>query len=179
MSNLNKRLSYVGKCSENEYLSFQIDTILVAENTEIVSSISFSEMWKKYDCINLSEKQIVERMGFKISDDKFFMDLVTDGKYLYPNFEETIKSIKRGEDTYDGKYQDYYNGFVDSLLDKNLKSGVSSFPFISGKQYNNLQEQLVNWISTLEYEYTLNDEVVEKQNSEDEVKQAPVEATKR
>ena len=179
MSNLNKRLSYVGKCSENEYLSFQIDTILVAENTEIVSSISFSEMWKKYDCVNLSDKQIAERMSFKFDEEKFLIDVVTGGKFTNEGLLSVIESIKSGNETYDGKYQDYFNAFIDSLLDINLKSGVSSFPFVSGKQYNNLQEQLVNWISTLEYEYTLNDEVVEKQNSEDEVKQAPVEVAKR
>lgn len=178
MSNLNKRLSYVGKCSEKEYLSFQIETILVAENTEIVSSISFSEMWKIYDCVNLSEKQIEQKMLLDINNLKLIEE-VTDGKFSHSGLIDTIKSKTSGKDGAFEKYQDYYNGFVDSLLDKNLKSGISSFPFIQGKQYFNLQEQIVNWISTLEYNYSLNDEVVEKIVSEDKEKVAPVEAAKR
>lgn len=178
MSNLNKRLSYVGKCSEKEYLSFQIETILVAENTEIVSSISFSEMWKIYDCVNLSEKQIEQKMLLDINNLKLIEE-VTDGKFSYQPLLDCINAIKSGSDSKDGKYQDIYNGFVDSLLDKNLKSGISSFPFIQGKQYFNLQEQIVNWISTLEYNYSLNDETVEKVVSEDREKVTPAEAAKR
>ena len=158
-----KTFSYLAKNIDNENLFFKIDTISVNENSEVVSSIFFSDKWKSYDCIALSEKQILNKIP------ELCLEI------LGIDYEEFLSIDKDSNE-----YIENINQFIDGLLDKSLKSGISSFPFTIGKQYDNIKIKIENWISTLDYEYTLNDEVVEKQNSEDEVKQAaPVEAAKR
>ena len=138
-----KTFSYLAKNIDNEILFFRIDTISVNENSEVVSSIIFSDKWKSYDCIALSEKQIFNKIP-ELSLEILGID-----------YEEFLSIDKNSNE-----YIEKINEFIDDLLDKNLKYGISSFPFVQGKQYFNLKEQIVNWISTLEYNYSLNDENV-------------------
>lgn len=146
MSNLNKKFSYTIVSEDDEDIFYVISSLFLANNVEVINSITFSDKWKLYNTVGITEKQIIakfEEIGavvLSIDSEQFALSLSEDRKtFIADNIDD----------------------FIDALLDFNNSNGISSFPFLVGNQYTSLESKIldfletldgVNWISTKGFE---------------------------
>jgi hypothetical protein len=140
MSNTNKRLIYTFQSTEDSDMFYVIGTIFVGESLQVIDSISFSDKWKSYDTVGLTEKQLLSKFD-KIGASVLGMSQTDFDTQYAANRKQFLN--------------DNMDNFIDTLLDFNNSNGVTNFPFQVGHQFANIQKNIDDYLETVTIIYEM------------------------
>jgi hypothetical protein len=136
MSNINRILTFEIVSVADAELFYHIKTLPVNEQTEVIQTIEFSEKWKKYNSVGLSEQAVLTKFA-EIGAEVLGIDEAT--------FQTRIET--------EGK-QVVLDDFIDTLLQYNIDNGIINFPFQAGQSLHDFSTKLSDYLDTVSTDFT-------------------------